>query len=583
MKSPKKISNTQIADLFKKIADMLEIKGEIIYKILAYRKASESIYELNRDVSDYWELGQLKEIPGVGKAIAEKIDELLSTGKLEFFEELCKEVPESLVELLRVPDLGPKKVAILWKNAGILNISDLYKVAKAGEIRYLPGFGEKSEQKIILGINSLTRQTGRIPIGKASIIRDWLTNYLENLPGVLQMEFAGSLRRRKETIGDLDVVIATKNSSPIMNAFVNHPDVIRIVGHGEEKSSVEFEQGIRVQLWCTSPDRFGTTLQYATGSKEHNVKLREFAKNLGYSLSEHSFVMEDGTEKLFVSEAEVYNFLGLSFIPPELREDRGEIFAARNKTLPNLVDSGDFRSEFHVHTKWSDGKLSIREMADEAILMGIKILAITDHSRSLGVAGGLSIENLAEQRIEIDKVSKEFGDRLILLQGSEVEIFADGSLDYPDEVLRKLDIVIASLHSGLRQPREKITERLIKAIKNPNVDLIGHPTGRMIPEREGADLDMDAIFSAVLESGTALEINAHPARLDLNEVNSRQASDLGIPLMINTDAHGAEDFKLLDFGVGIARRAWLDKERIINCWETEAVLSWLRGRTDHAA
>ena len=578
MNSPKKISNTQIRDLLNKIADLLEIKGENIYKILAYRRAAESLSELDRDVKYYWESGQLTQIPGVGKAIAEKIDELINTGKLEFYEQLCQEIPESLVELLRVPDLGPKKAAVLWRKAGITNILELEQAAKEGKLRPLSGFGEKSEKKILLGIEALGRQSGRIPIGKAWVFCQRLSDYLRQISDVLQLEFAGSLRRRRETIGDIDIVVATTSPTVIMNAFVTHPDVIRVVGHGEAKSSVEFSQGIRVQLWCEHPDRFGTTLQYATGSKDHNVRLREFAKSQGFSLSEHSLIHEDGKEYFFSTESEVYKHLGLSWIPPEIREDRGEILAAKTNKLPALIEIGDIHSEFHVHTNWSDGRLTIREMAEEAIRRGMKILAVTDHSRSLGVARGLSIDDLIKQKKEIEDVQTELGDRLILLQGSEVEILSDGTLDYPDTVLEKLDIVIASLHTGLRQSKEQITERLITAIRNPHVDLIGHPTGRLIPDREGANLDMEAVFSAAQETKIALELNAHPARLDLNEINCRRAVELGIPLMINTDSHNASDFNLLHFGIGIAKRAWLDKDKIMNCWEDERILSWLHQR-----
>jgi DNA polymerase (family X) len=582
MEKEKRTTNAFLVEMFNKIADLLEIKGEVIYKILAYRRAAESIRDLDREVVRIWEEGQLTEIPGVGKAIAEKIDEIIRTSKLEFLEKLKIEIPESLVELLRVPDLGPKKVATLWKAAGIISLDQLEAGAKAGKLRDLPGFGEKSEQKIIAGLEALSRQSGRIPIGKAWLFCERLAAFLSKVDGVERLEYAGSLRRRKETIGDIDLLISTRTPKPVMQAFTSHPDVVRIVGQGEVKSSVEFANGIRVQLWCADPGRFGTALQYATGSKEHNVKLREFANDAGYSISEHAITKENGQEFLFATEGEVYNFLGLPYIPPELREDRGEIQAARSGNLPVLIELSDIRSEFHVHTTWSDGKLTIREMAQEAIQRGMKILAITDHSGSLGVAGGLSIDELRDQKKEIEAIQLELGDRLKLLHGSEIEILADGSLDYPDEILAELDLVIASLHSSLRQPRDKITERLIRAIQNPHVDVIGHPTGRMIPDREGADLDMDAVFKAALEAGVAMELNAHPARLDLNDANARRAADLGIPLMINTDAHTASDLDLLHFGIGIARRAWLQKEQVMNAWDSQRILSWLAKRNLNA-
>lgn len=576
--SPKKYSNRQLAEIFQKISDLLEIKGEVVYKTLAYRRAAENLTELGRDAYDLWQEGTLTDIPGVGKAIAEKIDELFSTGELEFLNKLESEVPPSLVEILQVPDVGPKKVALFWREAGITDLAGLEAAARAGELRQLPSMGAKSETKIIAGIESLARRTGRTPLGFAWPFAQELLIMLRQIPDVSAAEAGGSLRRMRATIGDLDLLAAAHDSSPVMDAFVNHPQVVHVLGHGKTKSSVEFDNGLRVQLWVHPPEHYGTALQYATGSKDHNVRLRELAIKQGLSLSEHALTREDGTEILAAIETEVYAALGLPWIPPELREDRGEVQAAREGTLPNLITLEDINAELHSHSTWSDGVLSIQEMAEEAIARGYQTLAVTDHSRSLVIAGGLQAEELPKQRAEIHALQSQLGDRLLLLHGAEIEIRADGSLDYPDEVLASLDIVIASLHVSLRQPQEQVTARLLNAIRNPNVDIIAHPTGRLLPNREGADLDMDSILGAAAEHNVALEINAHPSRLDLEDIYARRAVEMGIPLCINTDAHSPADLEMLHFGVATARRGWVEAKHVINTWEKERLLDWLHSR-----
>ena len=578
----KRFSNQQLAETFELIANMLEIKGEVIYKILAYRKAADSLVNLGRDVNDVWREGKLTEIPGVGKAIAEKIDELLSTGKLDFLEKLSSEVPASLVDLLQVPDLGPKKVTLFWKQLGVTNMAELEAAAQSGKLRNLPGMGEKSEARILAGIAAVARRGDRIPLGKAWPFAQELIALLRSVPGVLAVETAGSLRRMRSTVGDLDILAAAHNSAAVMQAFTSHPQVVHVSGQGETKASVEFEHNIRAQLWVHPPERFGTALQYATGSKDHNVRLRELALKKGLSLSEHALQRTDGSEILCATENEVYAALGLPWVPPELREDRGEVQAAMAGKLPHLIELDDIHAELHAHTTWSDGKLSVRELAEAARKRGMKVLAITDHSGSLGVAGGLKAEDLLRQREEIDAAQAEFGDTIRLLQGSEVEIRADGTLDFPDEVLERLDIVCASLHSSLRQPREQITARLLKVIQNPHVDMIGHPTGRLLPNREGADLDMDAVLAAAAKHGMALEINAHPSRLDLDDVYTRRAISMGIPIAINTDAHSASDLEMLHFGVATARRGWAEKKDVLNTWEEGKLLKLLRQRGSRA-
>jgi len=572
------MNNEEIAAIFDRIADLSEIKGEIIYKTLAYRRAAENIRNLGADVEAVFHDGKLLEIPGVGKAIAEKIDELLTTGKLAFLEKLEQEVPATLVDLLQVPDVGPKKAAMFWKQGGITSLSELETAARAGKLRGLPGMGEKSETRILAGLEALGRRSKRLPLGVAlPIALRWL-DWLRKLPGVEQVETAGSLRRRKITIGDLDFVAAARDPQPIMEAFIHHPEVQRIAGQGENKSSIEAAGGINLQLWIQPPERFGTLLQFVTGSKEHNVRLRELAQKKGLSLSEQSISSVDGSEQFFTDEEGVYAALGLSWIPPEMREDRGEIAAALAGKLPRLLKRSDLVSDLHVHSTWSDGAATIAEMAAAARDRGLKVLAISDHSGSLGVAGGMSVEKLHERRVEIASVQEIMGDSLRLLQGAEVEIHADGSLDYSDDVLAELDVVVASLHSSLRQPREQITERLLRAMRNPHVDIIGHPSGRLLPNREGADLDWEQVLKTALETGVALEINAHPSRLDLDEVYSRRAAEMGIPLSLNTDAHAPDQLDMIEYGIGATRRAWLEPDQIINAWPADKLLAWLAKR-----
>lgn len=572
------LTNRDLADTFTLIGDLLEIKGEIVYKIVAYRKAADSLNNLGQDARELWKQGRLTDIPGVGKAIAEKIDELLRTGQLEFLEKLKAEVPPGLADMLKVPDVGPKKALLFWKQLGITSLAELEAAGRAGKLRAMPGLGEKSEARILAGLEALGRRSDRIPLGKAMPFAQELLNFLRGLPGVEAAEAAGSLRRCRSTVGDLDLLASAKDPAPVMAAFVSQPNVFHILGQGDVKASVEFNNRIRAQLWVHPPDQWGTALVYATGSKDHNVRLRELALKQGLSLSDHSFLKPDGSEIFCAAEEDVYQTLNMSWIPPEIREDRGEIEAALKGKLPHLVEQGDILAELHSHTTFSDGTFTVQSLAEAARRRGFKVIGITDHSGGLGITQGLTIEKIHEQRQEIERVQAIMGDSIRILQGAEVEIKADGGLDFTDEVLAQFDLVIASLHVSLRQPREKVTERLINAIRNPHVDIIGHPTGRLIPDREGADLDMDAVFNAAKESGVALEINAHPARLDLDDIYARRACELGIPLSINTDAHSEADMDMLAFGVATARRGWVEAQDVINAWEPGRLIGWLAAR-----
>jgi DNA polymerase (family 10) len=570
------ITNQELADIFDKIGNLLEIKGEVIYKTLAYRKAADSLRANAAEAATLDAQNRLQEIPGVGKAISEKIHEILVTGKLEFLVRLEQEIPPSLVDLLEVPDVGPKKVAMFWKQAHITTLAELENAAREGKLRILPGMGEKSETRILDGIEALKRRSTRRLLGNVRPVALAWVDWLGSQPGVTRVEAAGSLRRWRATIGDLDLVAACADPLPVMEAFTSHPNVFRVLGQGENKSSVELKDGLRIQLWIQPPERFGTLLQFVTGSKDHNVRLRELAQKKGWSLSDQAITLADGTENLYADEETVYADLGLQWVPPELREDRGEIQAALAHRLPRLLAVEDVLADLHTHTTWSDGSESILSMAEAAIQRGLKVLAITDHSAGLGVASGLSVERLHQQRVEIRQVQEKLGNRLLLLQGSEVEIHADGSLDYPEDVLAELDLVIVALHSSLRQPRQQITERLMRAMRHPQVDIVGHPSGRLLPNREGADLDWDVILNVAKETGIALEIDAHPSRLDLDEVYARRAVEMGIPIAIDTDAHALDQLELMEYGVSVARRAWIGPESVINAWPQDRLQAWLK-------
>ncbi len=572
------MTNQQLADVFERIANLMKIQDELVFKVRAYERAAEALRNLGEEASVIAARGELTAVPGIGKAISEKIDELLKTGKLEFLNRLEEQVPPSLLEMLRVPGVGPKKVAVFWKELGLLTLADLKKAAEEGRLRALPGMGEKTEAGILAGIAGLAQRSGRMTLGRAyEAGQRWLT-WLRAQPGVERAEPAGSLRRWKETVGDLDLVVAHREPAQLMQAFTTHAEVARVLGQGENKSSVELADGLRIQLWSQPPESFGALWMYATGSKDHNVRVRELAQRKKLSLSERGLLDEAGNLQRAPSEEEIYAALGLDWIPPELREDRGEIEAAARHLLPKLVSVSDIRMELHTHSNWSDGVCTIAEMARAAIARGYRILAITDHSSYMGIVGGMKAEDLPRQREEIQAVQAKLGDQIVLLQGAEVDIRSDGTLDYPDEALAQLDLVIASLHTGLRQPREQVTARLLNAIRNPHVDIIAHPTGRLLPDRSGADLDWQAVYAALQQHGTAMEINASPSRLDADDAHTRHAAGLGVPISINTDAHAPNGLAEMVYGVSVARRAGLEAPQVVNCWEEEKLLRWLRDR-----
>lgn len=569
--------NREVVELFSRVADMLAIRGDQIHRILAYRKAAESIDALGRDINVIYAEGKLTDIPAIGDTLAAKIEEMLTTGRLEFYDKLAREIPPSLVDMLRVEGLGPKRVKQIYETLKITTLDELAAAAQAGKLRDLPGMGAKSEAKIVAGIEALARHgDARIPLGVAWPIAQSMLADLAQVPGVVKSAVGGSLRRMRDTIGDIDLLVAADSPDAVMDRFAALDNVESVAGRGPTKTNVVLLNGLGVDLRVLPVERWGTLLTYFTGSKDHNVKLREMALKRGLSLNEHAFTpLDGGAEILCATEEEVYERLGLPFIPPRLREDRGEIETALAGKLPLLVEEADIRSDLHMHTTWSDGTLSVLDMARAARDNGLSLIAITDHSVSLGVANGLSVERLRAQAAEVRAANDALGPDFRVLHGTEMEIRADGSMDFPDEALAELDFVIASLHTGLSQSREQVTQRMLNAINNPHVDMIAHPTGRLLPDRAGADLDIDAVIAAAAATGTILEINAHWSRLDLRDVHVRQALQAGVKIAINTDAHRAEEFGNRHYGVSTAQRGWATAADVVNTWSSDDILRYI--------
>jgi DNA polymerase (family 10) len=576
-------SNHQLAAIFSDIADRLEIQGENVFKVRAYRTAAQNLLALPRPVADIWKEGALDEIAGVGQAIHDKIDELMRTGKLGFYEKLKAQVPDGVAGMLQVPGLGPKRIKEIWEKLGVTSVEELELAAQAGKLRDLSKMGEKTEQKIIAGIASLRRRaTGRQRMGDVLPVAQRLLDSLREVRGVQKIEYAGSLRRGRETIGDMDFVAATHEPAALMEAFRTLPLVAEVLLSGETKTSVILQNGMQVDLRTVEPARWGTALQYFTGSQAHNIRVREVAQKKGLSLNEYAFTpIKGGAEITCDTEEGVYAQLGMAYIPPEMREDRGEIEAAQKDNLPRLITLKDMKGDLQMHSTWSDGAASVMDMARGALARGYHYILITDHSQSLGIANGLTVERLHQQRKEIDAANAQLeqeGRKFRILQGIEVEIKTNGELDLPDEALAELDLVQASVHTSLAQSREHITERALKAIANPNVDILGHPSGRLINEREGGDYDWEALFHAAAQHDVALEINSDPMRLDLDETHARRAMELGCHLSISTDAHSPAGLSQIHYGITIARRAWVTPDVVINTWPLRKLLSWVKGR-----
>ncbi len=562
------MNNKEISQIFREIADMLEIQGGDFYRVNAYRRAADSIEHHPVALEELWKEGRLREVPRVGEAIAKKIDELLSTGQLGYYEELKEQVPDGVLSLLTIPGVGPKTAKLLHEKLGLASIPEVEHAAREERLRHLPGLRARSEEKILHGIEMLHRLSGRSLLGTALPIAQEIVERLRATSPAENIVPVGSLRRRKPTIGDIDILATTAKPTQVMSAFVKLSQVAEVLLQGDTKSTVILDNGLQVDLRVLSEERFGTLMQYFTGSKEHNVQLRILALDQGLSLSEYGYKKEDGTEITCPTEEEVYETIGLPWIPPEMREARGEIEAARAGKLPQLVTDGDIRGDFHVHTNYSDGVHTIEEMAQAAKAKGYDYILLTDHTRGLGVAGGMTPERVAEQRAEIKWVNEKLAPFRVLA-GAEVEIRSNGTLDLPDEVLAEMDLVVAAIHSGLRQEREKITQRMLAAIRNPHVDIIAHPTGRLLGQREEIALDFEAVVREAAKTGTILEINAQPNRLDLDGAHVMRAIQEGVLLSIGTDAHHMDGLGLMPLGVAMARRGWAEAKDIANTmnWE----------------
>jgi DNA polymerase (family 10) len=569
------LKNREIAKLFEEMADILEIKGQNVFKINAYRKAARVIGDLSQDLDNLMKEGSLRDIPGVGEGIAKKIKEYLETGQMSKHEELRKSVPEGLLEMMAIPGMGPKTVALVHKTQGISTIAELETAVKEGRLRHLPGLGPKKEENILRGISLLRQRGKRIPLGVAIPILDQMIREIKEMTKVKKISPAGSLRRMKETIGDIDILVAGREGRRILETFTKLPQVQEILAAGDTKGSVIVHGGLQVDLRVVPETSFGAALQYFTGSKAHNIHLREIAKAKGMKISEYGIFRGErqiGGRK----EEEIYNTLGLDWIPPEMREDRGEVALAAKGKLPSLVQETDIRGDLHVHSSWSDGSATMEEMALAAQERNYQYVAICDHSQSLKFAGGLSQERILKQIEEIRKLNEKLSG-IAILAGTEVDIKTDGSLDFPDGILEKLDLVVAAIHSGFKQSEETIAKRLRSALENPHVDILAHPTGRLISSRPPYRVNLEELLAGAAETGTALEINAYYDRLDLTDVHCQRAAELGVKLAIGTDAHHPDQLWMMRLGIATARRGWLEKEHLLNTLSLQKLRRFVNG------
>jgi DNA polymerase (family 10) len=600
----KALTNGDLARIFHDIGDMLEVKGELVFKTVAYHRAADAIGRSPVDLVEAYRVGDPPAIPGVGKAISDKISELATTGRMAFYERLRSEVPPGLVELLRIPGLGPKTVRQIWTELGIQSIEELRAAAESGRLRTLRGLSARTETLVLEGIERLASASDRLHLHRAEAAIEGVMAALDGTPGLVSLEPAGSFRRKKESIGDLDLLAETTDGPGLIERFTSMGVVDGVIGKGAYKAAVRLLRGPQVDLMVMPPGTAGTYRVHFTGSKEHNVRLRERARDLGWSLSEKGFqrIDEDGQPvtgpdaelRTFPTEAEVYDLLGLPYIEPELREDAGEIEAALAGRLPRLVTLDDLQGDLHSHSDWSDGTHSIEVMAEAARRRGHAYQVLTDHSQSLAIARGLTPQRVEEQRTIIAALNERFdreeraGDvppgahpeGFRLLHGCELEVRADATLDYEDDLLARFDLVVASVHVSRRQPRAELTRRTLTAIRSPHVDVIAHPSGRMINGRDDLDLDWDAVYAEAARTGTALEMNGSPHRLDLAVERARRAVGDGCILSIDSDAHKTAELDFLRWGISQARRAWVTPADVLNTRSLADLLAWAAGKPD---
>ncbi len=565
------MKNKELAEIFEKWADILEFKGDNPYHIRAYRNAARLISDLSEDVSVLAKEGKLEELPGIGERLRAKILEFLKTGRIKEFDELRSEVPETVFKLLDIPGIGPKTAKLLYSKLGIKSIQNLESAIKAGKLLKLRGFGEKKVEKIENGIKLLEESHGRILLGRALPIAENIIEQLKKHPAVERISLAGSNRRMKETVGDIDILATGKNLE-IIEAFTTLPNVEEIRWKGPKKATIMAKEGEQVDLRVIDSNSYGAALQYFTGSKAHNIHLRTICVRKGYKLNEYGLF--EGKKRIAgKTEESVYSGLGMDTPPPEIRQDTGEIEAALSHQLPDLIGYKDVRGDLHVHSNWSDGTSTIEEIAEKAIEMGYEYVAITDHSKSLKIANGLSESDLRKRNREINKLNEKFKGKIRILKGTEVDINADGSLDYDNSVLKDLDIVIAAIHRGFLDDN---TQRIVKAMQNPFVNVIAHPTGRIIGERQGYLVDIEQISRFAAKTRTALELNAFYKRLDLRDADCRLAVSYGAMISIGTDAHNVKDMWMMKLGIGTARRGWVEKKDVINLLPLNKLRLFLR-------
>ena len=570
--------NQQVAHLLSNIADLLEIKGESLFKIRAYREAARRIEGLSEDIAGLAANNRLKDIPGVGESIAQKTTEYLETGRLAYYEELRDSVAPGLAELLEIPGVGARKAQLFSHELGISTVDQLERAAIEHRLSTLPGIQVKAEENILLGIQRLRQARSRLTLGVALPTAEEIVGLLQAYPQILRVDTCGSIRRMQETIGDIDILAASENAEAAIDAFLSLPVMKTTLAQGPTKASALTHADLQVDLRVVRPDQYGAALQYFTGSKDHNVQLRGLAEKQGLKVNEYGVFRTDDNNKVAgETEEGVYEVLGLHWMPPELRQRTGEIEAAGSGSLPKLIEAANLRGDLHTHTTWSDGSDSLEAMAHAARERGYDYIVITDHSVSMGFIHGLTEERIEEQRREIHLLNARMpGFRV--LQGIEVNIRSDGTLDYDDEVLSRFDVVTASIHSGLAQSRDKITSRMIAAIENPNVDVIGHPTGRLMGKRSAYDVDMEAVMRAAVASGTALEVNSQPDRLDLRDADVRLAKRYGVMVAINSDAHNTGQLGYVRYGVATARRGWAEKKDVLNALSANELLKRLGKR-----
>lgn len=557
------IHNTEIADIFDRLADLLDIEGENRYRVRAYRNAARVVRDHSQSMAHLLEEGKdLSELPGIGEDLAEKIKTIVETGTLPLLEEVEERHPESLSELMKLPDLGPKRIKALHKELGIKTLEDLEKAANEGKIRELDGFGKKTEQKIKKAIAGRRGEEQRVRLADAQEIAAPLLEYLKEVKGVKDIEIAGSYRRRKETVGDLDILVTCKKGSPVMDRFVDYGEVAEVVSKGETRSTVRLRSGMQVDLRVVPQVCYGAALHYFTGSKAHNIAVRKLGVERDLKINEYGVFK--GEERIAgKTEEEVFEQVDLPYIEPELREDRGEIEAAKQGQLPRLVTLDDLRGDLHMHTKATDGNYSLEEMVRNAQEHGYKYIAVTDHSKRVTMAKGLDVKRLREQIKEVDRLNEKL-DGITVLKGIEVDILEDGSLDLPDDVLKELDVTVCSVHYNRNLSRKKQTERIIRAMDNPCFKILGHPTGRLINEREPYEVDIERVLEAAKERGCFIELDSQPSRLDLSDTYCKLAKEIGVKVAISTDAHGVSDLDNIRFGVYQARRGWLEPKDVLN-------------------